>query len=105
MLRIPLFREFIELTAREKRRLLDEISHVQGLMPLLMKRRNGQKWTREERRELRSHLVRLSELSHYLILLVMPGGFVLLPVLAWWLDRRRKPRGVSTSRADSPSAS
>jgi len=25
--------------------------------------------------------------------MLMPGGFAALPVLAWWLDRRRAQRG------------
>jgi hypothetical protein len=28
----------------------------------------------------------------YVALLVLPGGFALLPLLAWWLDRRREKR-------------
>ena len=78
-----------ELTAREQRFLTDEISKVRGLMPLLMKPRNNQRWTLEEKRELVSHLRRLSTISPYLVVLAMPGGMLLLPPLAWWLDRRR----------------
>jgi hypothetical protein len=77
------------LAAREKRRLLAECCAVQGLMPLLMKPRNHQTWTREDKALLRAHLRRLSHLSPYLVLLVAPGGFLALPALAWWLDRRR----------------
>jgi len=28
--------------------------------------------------------------SPYLVVMVMPGSFVVLPALAWWLDRRRQ---------------
>jgi hypothetical protein len=77
------------LTAREKRRLLAEMSQVRGLMPLLMKPRNNQKWSREDKAMLADHMKRLSALSPYLVILVMPGGFFVLPALAWWLDRRR----------------
>lgn len=82
-------RSLRELTARERRFLTDEIVQVRGLMPLLMKPRNGQRWTREDKRELRAHLRRLSSISRYLVVLAMPGGVLLLPALAWWLDRRR----------------
>ena len=75
--------------AREKAFLLGEMTQVKGLMPLLMKPRNKQRWSAEDKAELLVHLKRLSKLSPYLIVLVMPGGFFLLPVLAWWLDRRR----------------
>jgi hypothetical protein len=78
-----------ELTAREKRHLLNEILQVRGLMPLLMKQRNKGRWSAEDRAELRVHLRRLSNLSPYLVVLAMPGSFILLPALAWWLDRRR----------------
>ena len=78
-----------ELTAREKRHLLNEILQVRGLMPLLMKQRNKGSWTAEDRAELQVHLRRLSNLSPYLVVLALPGSFVLLPALAWWLDRRR----------------
>jgi hypothetical protein len=78
-----------DLTEREKKYLLSEILHVKGLMPLLMKPRNKQRWTAEERAELKVHLKRLSDISPYLIVLALPGSFLLLPALAWWLDRRR----------------
>ena len=83
------YRSISELTEREKRHVLNEILHVKGLMPLLMKPRNKQRWTPEDRAELREHLQRLSNISSYLIVLAIPGSFVMLPALAWWLDRRR----------------
>jgi hypothetical protein len=93
------FRSVQELTAREKRHLLNEILQVRGLMPLLMKQRNKGRWSSEDRAELRLHLRRLSNLSPYLVVLALPGSFVLLPALAWWLDRRRTrgrpPRGAA----------
>lgn len=83
-----------ELTAREKQSLIRELQQVQGLLPLLMKPRNKEHWTPEDRVQLASHLKRLSKISPYLAVLVMPGGFVMLPALAWWLDRRRNRRGA-----------
>jgi len=58
-------------------------------MPLLMKPRNRQLWTPEDREELKVHLRRLSSISPYLLVLALPGSFLLVPALAWWLDRRR----------------
>lgn len=81
-----------DLAARERHRLLAEFAEVQGLMPLLMKPRNHNRWTREDKRLLRQHLKRISRLSPYLVLLVAPGGFFAMPALAWWLDRRRMAR-------------
>src|SRR5262245_8849673 len=78
-----------ELSKRERPRMLKEVGEVRGLMPLLMKPRNKQQWTREDKAQLAVHLKRLSTLSPYLVVLVMPGGLLVLPALAWWLDRRR----------------
>lgn len=78
--------------ARERDRLLAEVLRIKGLMPLLMKHRNGQRWTPAERRELKSQFKALGEISPYLIVLVLPGSFVLIPMLAWWIDRRRIQR-------------
>jgi len=84
----PVRRAF-ELAERERKFLLSEMSQVRGLMPILMRRRNKQQWSPEELDEIRAHLMRISKLSPYLVIIVMPGGFAALPVLAWWLDRRR----------------
>ena len=83
------FRRIRDLTDREKKYLLSEILQVKGLMPLLMKPRNKQDWTPEDKAELQAHLRRLSNISPYLIVLALPGSVILLPALAWWLDRRR----------------
>ena len=95
---VAVFRSAQELTAREKRHLLSEILQVRGLMPLLMKQRNKGRWSVEDRAELKVHLRRLSDLSPYLVVLALPGSFILLPALAWWLDRRRirarRPHGA-----------
>jgi hypothetical protein len=76
-------------TAREKQFLVAEFSQVRGLMPLLMKPRNRQRWSPDDRAQILQHLRRLTRISPYLAVLVLPGGLVMLPVLAWWLDRRR----------------
>jgi hypothetical protein len=80
---------------REKKFLLSEMVQIRGLMPLLMKPRNRQPWSESDRRELRMHLRRLRDVSPYLMVVVMPGGFAMLPLLAWWLDRRRGGRTIS----------
>ncbi len=91
------YRSISDLTEREKKHVLNEILQVKGLMPLLMKPRNKQPWTPEDRAELRVHLRRLSNISPYLVVLAMPGSFLLLPALAWWLDRRRGRPGVGAA--------
>jgi hypothetical protein len=95
ILRTPLpVRRALELAERERKFLLSEMVQVKGLMPVLMKRRNKQRWSEEDLAEIRSQVRRISKLSPYLVIIVMPGGFAVLPVLAWWLDRRRQRRGL-----------
>jgi hypothetical protein len=93
-----LFKAARKLHDREKSRIRGEIAQVPGLMALLMKPRNGQKWTRAERAELRAQLRRLSRLGLYLITAVTPGTSLTLPLLAWWLDRRQRQRDGDPSR-------
>lgn len=76
------------LQNRERIRLWDEMTQMRGLLPLLMKQRNGYRWTELDRKRIKVHLHKLVELSPYMVLFVAPGGFLVLPVLAWWLDRR-----------------
>ena len=93
------YRSLRDLTGREKKHLRHEILQVRGLMPLLMKPRNEQSWTPEDKQELRIHLRRLSSISPYLIVLALPGSFLMLPALAWWLDRRRNRQHPAASAA------
>lgn len=81
------------LNDSQARLIRRELSQARGLIPLLMKRRNGGKWSREERAMLLRDLRALSNLSPYLIPILMPGGIFLLPLLAYWMDRRRNVRG------------
>ncbi len=90
-----MFKQFFVLMDREKKYLVTEMSQVRGLMPLLMKRRNKQRWSPEDRRELTAHLHRLKRVSPYIAVVVLPGGLAMLPALAWWLDRRRGNRTLT----------
>jgi hypothetical protein len=89
-----LLRKFLLTMDRERKHLLSELVQVKGLMPLLMKPRNKMKWSVEDKLELAEHLRRLQHLSPYIAVFVLPGGMAMLPVLAWWLDRRRGRRVV-----------
>ena len=82
----------LEAQRREREHVLQEVLKARGLMPLLMKQRNGSRWTTDERRELKERLNALSQISPYLVALAVPGSLLMLPVLAWWLDRRRGKR-------------
>jgi hypothetical protein len=78
---------------REREQLRTAIASIQGLMPVLMKPRNGQSWTTEDRTQILAHLRRLSTVSPYFLVSLVPGHPSLLPLLAWWLDKRRHKRG------------
>ena len=77
---------------REKTRMRHELGKIKGALPLLMKPRNGGKWTAQDRLEIRRMLQAASAVYPYLIIWVLPGSIVLLPFLAWHLDVRRKGR-------------
>ena len=87
------WRQILSTQRREARRVLAELVETRGIMPLLMKARNGEGWTLAEKEELLGHLRRMAHLSPYLIGLLLPGSVLLLPIYAWWLDRRRLRRG------------
>ena len=87
-----LFSRAINSQKRQAREFVADIVRMRGLMPLLMKNRNGGTWTPAERAELLAQLRILSRISPYLLFLLLPGSALLLPVYAWWLDRRRKSR-------------
>ncbi len=90
------FDRLLSTQKREARYVLAELLAMRGLMPLLMKARNGGQWSAAEKAELLSQLRRLSRLSPYLLFLLLPGSALLLPIYAWWLDRRRSARAGET---------
>ena len=53
------FRRFVSTQKREARHVVTELLAVRGLMPLLMKSRNGNNWSAEEKAELIIQLRRL----------------------------------------------
>jgi len=92
----PLQRGWVRVRSMQETQRLyiyNELSHARGLIPILMKRRNGEQWSREERELLLRNLRAISNLSPYLVPILMPGGVLMLPLIAWWIDRRRKGRG------------
>lgn len=86
------WRQIVSSQRREASRILAELMATRGVMPLLMKARNGESWSDAEKVQLIAHLRRVAHLSPYLIALLLPGSVLLLPVYAWWLDRRRLKR-------------
>ncbi len=83
---------FLSTQKSQGRAFVRDLLRVRGLLPLLMKNRNGEIWTPQEKLELLAQLRIVSRISPYLLFLLLPGSALLLPVYAWWLDRRRKAR-------------
>ncbi len=70
-----------------------EVLTVKGLVQLLMKTRNtGQKWTGEEKKEIMRHMKNIAKIVPVVALFSLPGGTLILPILAEILDRRRARR-------------
>ncbi len=85
-----LLRRFVE---KHRLFIYAEAEGLQDFMALLMKHRNtGMRWTREEKRRLRRHFVHLALYVPALFIFLLPGGSLLLPVLAEILDRRKHRR-------------
>jgi hypothetical protein len=73
--------------------ILNEARHAGDFMRLLMKQRNtGEKWSFRERARLRGHLRRLAGYVPILCIFLLPGGFLLVPLLAEIMDRRKRVR-------------
>jgi len=86
------FCSFLAGNSRERRRLGDELATMKGAWPLLMKQRRGGKWTPGDKQQLKGMVRSASSVSPYLFIWALPGSILLLPLLAWYLDKRRKQR-------------
>jgi hypothetical protein len=76
-----------------KQAILMEVLSIKGLMQLLMKIRNrDEKWTREEKKEIMRHLKNIAKIIPVVAIFSLPGGSLLLPILAEVLDRRKTRR-------------
>lgn len=89
------FCSFLASNKRETRRFRDELAHIKGAWPLLMKERRGGKWSDEDKARLQTMVRSASSVSPYLAIWAIPGSMALLPFLAWYLDRKRKRKGRS----------
>jgi len=96
------FHSFLASNSRERHRLRNELVKIKGgAMPLLMKTRNGGRWTVQDRTELQLIVRAASAVSPYLFIWVLPGSVLLLPFLAWHLDIRRKNRERKAAKGPS----
>jgi len=72
-----------------------EAQQFQGFLQLFFKPRNTDaEWTKEEKEQVKNYLKRLSLYVPILIIFVLPGGSLLLPILAEILDRRKRRRAA-----------
>ena len=84
---------FKKLIIKNREFILTEVLAVKGLMFLLMKNRNtGEKWTRDEKMEIKNHFRVISKMIPVIVVFLLPAGSLLLPFLAEVLDRRKKRR-------------
>ncbi|MGO8991625.1 MAG: hypothetical protein ACLQGU_02055 [bacterium] len=73
--------------------ILMEVLSIKGLMHLLMKTRNtNEKWTRDERKEIKRHLKNIAKIIPAVAIFSLPGGSIILPLLAEAIDRRKTRR-------------
>ena len=76
-----------------KQAILMEVLSIKGLMQLLMKTRNtDERWTKEEKKEIKIHLGNIAKIVPTIAIFSLPGGSFLLPILAEALDRRKTRR-------------
>ncbi len=78
---------------KNKDLILNEVRHVDGFFQLLMKQRNtGAKWSPSEKAQLKQYLRRLVGYAPVLCIFLLPAGFLLIPLLAEVIDRRKRSR-------------
>jgi len=89
-----LLKRFLKrIIAKNKSLILRESQGMNDFMMLLMKQRNtGNKWTTEDIKKIKSHLIRFAFYVPVLIIFILPFGSLLLPVLAEIMDRRNEIR-------------
>lgn len=85
------------LVGRWRQRLHARLARVPELTRLLMKRRNREAWTPEERAFVGRELRALARGTPALVLFLLPGGILWVPVYAWLLDRRRRGRAPGST--------
>ena len=102
---VPMIKKYLKrLIIVNKEAILMEVLAIRGLMQLLMKTRNtDEKWTREEKKEIKTHLKNIAKIIPAVAIFVLPGGSFLLPMLAEALDRRKTRRPFKKEDRKGPS--
>jgi len=91
---ISVIRAFLKsLLIKHKALFFQEAQRISGFLYLLMKQRNtDEKWTPEEKKEIKRNLKILAMYIPILLIFLLPGGSLLLPFLAEVMDRRKTRR-------------
>lgn len=92
------FCSFLAGNSREKSRLRREMATMKGSVVWLVQQRRQGNWNAAEREHLRSVMRSASSVSPYLFVWVIPGSMLILPFLAWFMDRQRKRRERRAAR-------
>lgn len=96
------FSAFLAGNRREKTRLRQEVATMKGSVVWLLRQRRQGQWSSQERTQLRQVMRSASSVSPYLVIWVIPGSLLLLPFLAWFIDRRRSQRAQAKEAAETP---
>ena len=83
---------FLDSNVRERKRLREELGTMRGAIRVLALPRKRGAWNTQERAEVRKLLRAAYRVGPYLLVMALPGSFVVLPLLAWRLDAHRKRR-------------
>ena len=92
------FCSFLAGNSREKTRLKREMATMKGSVGWMVQQRRKGQWTAAERSHLREVMRSASSVSPYLFIWVIPGSMLVLPFMAWFLDRQRKRRERKAAR-------
>lgn len=86
------FCAFLAGNQREQSRFRKELATMRGSVAWLLRQRRQGRWSAEERERLRGVMRSASAVSPYLLVWAVPGSLLLLPFMAWFIDRRRTAR-------------
>ncbi len=86
------FCAFLAGNQRERSRFRKELATMRGSVAWLLRQRRQGRWSAEERERLRGVMRSASSVSPYLLVWAVPGSLLLLPFMAWFIDRRRTAR-------------
>jgi hypothetical protein len=85
-----------------RRKAFGRLSPIQDFVRVLMKPRNGEAWSDEDRLFLRAGFQALGRLTPLFLLFLLPGGFALAGAYAWLIDRRRQRRAARGRVSERP---